>query len=484
MIDPRANSIVYQSQGYLVELVAGQSGLIKNKRLGKAFDKEWDKASTIIDGLEAYSEKDKLADPSSINFVLDCLIKLAKINQYPAAPTFNMANPPAIIAVKGDDGAQGPPGPRGPAGYATDIQTVVTTTSAIDVFSSSIASAARWDYTVTRQTGEQRSGSLIGTWKSDGSAFDLNDISTEDIVGPTTEIEFDLQYTAGNIQLTAIVTGGVWSVVLTRYFIPNNGNGTGPISNILPNGMIYIGNTLNQAQAQLMSGVVKITNSGISSFNDGVIFDVAVNAAAGIQLSKLALLNPDRILVTDLAGVITTGNPSGQEVEYLTGTTDYLQIQLDTKLTDPTTTVGDIIIRNGGGNIARLPIGSDGQILKVAGGIPTWQNATSGGVLFTVLEIGPWNMLSTPTVNIPHGLVSSKIRGVTSVMIVRDLGDVGYVSPNGYNTTSDGLQELATFVMISTDEIRLTTPPASGYRGVDFSSTGASRGWIIIAYVP
>lgn len=481
MIDPRANSIVYQSQGYLVNLV---DGLIKNKRLGKAFDKEWDKASTIIDGLEAYSEKDKLADPSSINFVLDCLIKLANLNQYPAAPTFNMANPPSLIVQKGDKGDPGNTGPQGPAGYATDIQTVVTTTSAIDIFSSSLSSAARWDYTVIRQTGEQRSGSLIGTWKADGSAFDINDICTEDIVGSTLEIEFVLQYTAGNIQLTAVVSGGVWSVVLTRYFIPNNGNGTGPISNALPNGQIYIGNALNQAQAQLMSGVINITNSGITAFNPGVIYDAAVNDGAGIQLSKLAILSPDRVVVTDFSGIITTGNPSGQEVEYLTGVSDYLQVQLDSKLTDPTTTVGDIIIRNGSNLISRLGVGTNGQVLTVAGGLPSWQNATNGGVLFTVVEIGAWNMDTTPTVNIPHGLVTSKIRGVISVAIIRDDLSFAYTSPGGISTTSDGLQEIASYIFLGGNYIRLDRKTGSGYDGGNFVSTGINRGWITIAYVP
>ena len=484
MIDPRANSILYQSQSYLISLIAGDEGLIKSKRLGKAFDKEWDKASLILDDLEAYTEKDKLDPPDDINFVLNCLIELANLNQFPSAPTFNMATPPAIITIKGDKGDPGNTGPRGPAGFATDIQVVVSTTATIDIFSSSIASAARWDYTVIRQTGEQRSGSLIGSWKTDGSAFDIFDMSTEDLLGPTTEIGFSLQYTAGSIQLVADVTGGVWSIVLTRYFIPNNGNGAGPISNVLPNGQIYIGNNINQAQARSMSGVISITNSGVTSFNPLVITDTAVSLTAGILTTKLIALTPQRVAVTDASGFLTTSNPTITEVNYLSGVTNPIQGQLNSKLTDPTTTIGDIIIRDGLNVVNRLGIGTEGQVLTTTGGVPSWQNATATGLLFTIVEIGAWNMDTTPTVEIPHGLVASKIRGIASVMIRRDLGDFGYVSPNGYNTTSDGLQELATFVDSGGTTIRLTTPAASGYRGVNFSDTGVNRGWITIIYVP
>lgn len=41
-------------------------------------------------------------------------------------------------------------------------------------------------------------------------------------------------------------------------------------------------------------------------------------------------------------------------------------------LTNPTTTTGDMIYRNSGGSLARLAIGSAGDVLSVSGGIPAW----------------------------------------------------------------------------------------------------------------
>lgn len=48
---------------------------------------------------------------------------------------------------------------------------------------------------------------------------------------------------------------------------------------------------------------------------------------------------------------------------------------------NPTTTTGDLIYRDSGGNTTRLPIGLTGDVLSVVGGIPTWQAAMGGGVV-------------------------------------------------------------------------------------------------------
>lgn len=47
---------------------------------------------------------------------------------------------------------------------------------------------------------------------------------------------------------------------------------------------------------------------------------------------------------------------------------------------DPLTTDGDIVIRSGG-STARLGIGSNGQVLTVVGGLPSWQDTANAGSL-------------------------------------------------------------------------------------------------------
>jgi hypothetical protein len=69
---------------------------------------------------------------------------------------------------------------------------------------------------------------------------------------------------------------------------------------------------------------------------------------------------------------------SATELGYLDGVTSAIQTQLDAKTAKSTlTTTGDIYYASGANTPARLAIGSTGNVLTVAGGIPSW--ATPGG---------------------------------------------------------------------------------------------------------
>ncbi len=52
-----------------------------------------------------------------------------------------------------------------------------------------------------------------------------------------------------------------------------------------------------------------------------------------------------------------------------------------TGMTNPMTTTGDIIYSSNGSTPARLGIGSTGQVLSVAGGIPSWATPSSSGLV-------------------------------------------------------------------------------------------------------
>jgi len=70
-----------------------------------------------------------------------------------------------------------------------------------------------------------------------------------------------------------------------------------------------------------------------------------------------------------------------------------------TGMTNPMTTTGDTIYSSSGSTPARLGIGSTGQVLTVAGGIPSWANAPGGGGL-TLLSTTSMNTgTSTVTVS-------------------------------------------------------------------------------------
>jgi hypothetical protein len=57
-----------------------------------------------------------------------------------------------------------------------------------------------------------------------------------------------------------------------------------------------------------------------------------------------------------------------------------------TGMTNPMTTTGDTIYSSSGSTPARLGIGSTGQVLTVAGGVPTWATAASGGGMTLISE--------------------------------------------------------------------------------------------------
>lgn len=390
MLDTRAESIIYYAQNYLVDLVAGDEtstekvSLIAKRKFGKAKESEWELADHILSYLEAWEEIDKLDDKTEFNHVLECLINLCNLFDFPVAPTVTNITPPSILyGLPGADGADGPPGIQGETGLATDFQAaLITVVTTVDSFDVGDANGARWDYTTIESGGAQRSGTVLATWNTDGSEIAYNDTSTADIVDSTEDLSFSVELIGSDICLRANPASGSWTVVGSRYFIPNNGNGSGPISDTLANGTIFIGNSSNVATSRTVSGVITITNTGVTAFTAGSIVNADINASAAIAVSKLAALTASRVLGTDGSGVIsildTATYPSLTELSYVKGVSSAIQTQLGTKVTDPTTTVGDLIFRNGVNAIARLGVGTAGQVLTMSGGLPTWATAGTG----------------------------------------------------------------------------------------------------------
>ena len=69
-------------------------------------------------------------------------------------------------------------------------------------------------------------------------------------------------------------------------------------------------------------------------------------------------------------------------------------------MTNPMTTTGDTIYSSSGSTPARLPIGSTGNVLTVAGGLPTWATPTSAGLSFSLLNAGGTALTGASTITI------------------------------------------------------------------------------------
>lgn len=102
-----------------------------------------------------------------------------------------------------------------------------------------------------------------------------------------------------------------------------------------------------------------------------------------------------------------------------------LKTQIDAQIPDSLlTTTGDTIYATGASTPARLPIGSTGQVLTVAGGVPTWTTPVSGSLIWTNRLAATGNTFNQIAYN-----------GTNLYVAVGAAGQL-YTSPDGLTWTS------------------------------------------------
>lgn len=121
---------------------------------------------------------------------------------------------------------------------------------------------------------------------------------------------------------------------------------------------IYVGSSSNIATDVAVTGVIALDNLGVTTFN------------GSIPVAKLSPLVGSVAVVTDSLGAIVGSAVSDTELGYLGGVTSAIQTQLADKI-GTTLTTGSILV-GVGGIATELPAGTEGQFLKITGGIPTW----------------------------------------------------------------------------------------------------------------
>jgi len=94
-------------------------------------------------------------------------------------------------------------------------------------------------------------------------------------------------------------------------------------------------------------------------------------------------------------------------------------------MTNPMTTTGDTIYSSSGSTPARLGIGSTGEVLTVAAGLPSWAALpAAGGANWTLLNTGGTTLSGSSTVTV------SGISGADKVMVLVGGASTGAVNPN------------------------------------------------------
>lgn len=120
---------------------------------------------------------------------------------------------------------------------------------------------------------------------------------------------------------------------------------------------------------------------------------IVVGAGSTILNDNLTV---SRAVVSNSSGKIAVSSVTSTELGYLSGVSSAIQTQFTNMQTDVdakipkslVTTAGDIIYATGSAALARLAAGSNGQILKLASGVPSWANPAAGSDTYVQFNDG------------------------------------------------------------------------------------------------
>ena len=266
---------------------------------------------------------------------------------------------------------------------------------------------------------------------------------------------------------TSVITGGTWNggTIGTAY------GGTGLTTFSAANYALY-----STSSSALVAGTLPVAAGGtnVTSFTaNGIVYGNGTSA-----LGVTAAGTTGQVLVGNTGSAPTWGSLSGSAVTTFqtslngltpsTATSGAVTLAGTLGATSGGTgltsyTTGDIIYASASNTLAKLPIGTAGQVLSVASGIPSWAASTSSGVSFVVTDFTATASQTTFTVTYTVGLVEVYRNGVK-------LAIADYTASNGTTivlatgATSGDLIEVVAFGAVNT---------AAVITAEDFSGTGS-----------
>jgi hypothetical protein len=174
---------------------------------------------------------------------------------------------------------------------------------------------------------------------------------------------------------------------------------------------------------------------------------------------------------TALGGVDTSfvdlkGGTTGQILSKTSNTDlDFTWISDATGMSNPMTTTGDTIYSSSGSTPERLGIGSDGQVLTVSSGVPTWSAPAAGGKVLQVVQ-GTYSTATTvaSTTFTDTGLSLSITPTLATSKILVIVNQSSYIQRDSAEASS-GLQILR-------DATTIFTLPSAASAGVRYIGVG------------
>ena len=83
-----------------------------------------------------------------------------------------------------------------------------------------VSTSAFFDYSVIEAGGARRAGTVMVVWDSTANTAVYNDVSTYDLGGSTSDIQFVAAISADNLELVANIAGGSWDIRLSVRLTP------------------------------------------------------------------------------------------------------------------------------------------------------------------------------------------------------------------------------------------------------------------------
>ena len=266
---------------------------------------------------------------------------------------------------------------------------------------------------------------------------------------------------------TSVITGGTWNggTIGTAY------GGTGLTTFSAANYALY-----STSSSALVAGTLPVAAGGtnVTSFTaNGILYGNGTGA-----LGVTAAGTTGQVLVGNTGSAPTWGSLSGSAVTTFqtslsgltpsTATSGAVTLAGTLGATSGGTgltsyTTGDIIYSSATNTLAKLPIGTNGYVLSVASGIPSWVANTASGVSFVVTDFTATAAQTTFTVTYTVGLVEVYRNGVK-------LAIADYTASNGTTivlatgATSGDVIEVVAFGSVNT---------AAVITAEDFNGTGS-----------
>jgi hypothetical protein len=191
---------------------------------------------------------------------------------------------------------------------------------------------------------------------------------------------------------STVITGGTWN----GGTIPTGYGGTGLTTFSASNNALY-----STSSSALAAGTLPVLAGG-----------TGVTTSTG---SGNVVLSTSPTLVTPVLGTPTSvnlTNATNVPVNQATGTlaianggTGQTTAAAAFNALNPMTTTGDIIYEASASTAARLPVGSTGQVLTVAGGIPSWATPSTGAGTITRTDFTATSGQTVFTVSYGVGLI-------------------------------------------------------------------------------